>query len=308
MFNSFVKLIMSIPGVKQVIGTLILVSMGGFILKIGLNYTSSHYNVWTTNQTNDIITFSLMLSLFFVSFWTIGQKIFQYLFLKSLFSTILYLMVSSLNYYVIKSKAVIDWKMFAYCYAFVVVVPILRWIVKYFSRPNLGALNKTMTEIDNFGVTNGKKETKLAGDIFERYIRDLYRAMGYDAHVAFDLKAQGKAPEGLQNLSGDGGADVIAEDKKNGHRLVIQCKHYSNTVGVEACYQAAGALNNYQGTQAIVITNNFFTEEAKFNAKNNNIILIDRFQLTKMIAEVSKVKEKQQPKNLFKNQNNNKVA
>lgn len=301
--KSFVNLIMSIPGVKQIVGTFILVSITGFLLKIGLNYSSAHFNVWTTNITNDYIAASFMISLFFVSFWTIGQKIFQYLFIKSLSATFVYIFLSSINYYLIKSKSIVDWKIFAYSYGFVVVFPIIKFISKYFSKNNKKALNKTMTEIDNFGVINGKKDTKLAGDLFEKYIRDLYRAMGYDAHVAFDLKAQGKAPEGLQNLSGDGGADVIAEDKKSGIRLVIQCKHYSNTVGVEACYQAGGALNNYKGTQAIVITNNFFTEEAKFNAKNNNIILIDRFQLTKMIADVCQIKPKEPPKNLFKNQN-----
>lgn len=301
------NLIMSIPGVKQVIGTLVLISFGGFFLKLGLNYSASHFNKWTTNSTNDWILFALVGGLFFFNFWSIGQKIFQYLFVRGFLATALYMVVSSINHFFIKSKAIPDEQLFGYSYVFVVVLPLIRMIV---NRRKIGALNKTMSEIDNFGMVNGKKQNKLGGDLFEAYIRDLYRSMGYDAHVAFDLKAEKKGPKGLEKLSGDGGADVIAEDRKNGQRLVIQCKHYSNTVGVEACYQAAGALNNYNGTQAVVITNNFFTEEAKFNAANNNIILIDRYQLTRMIAEVTKNSKdkKQSGRNLFVKPNSNNAA
>ena len=304
MAKSFFNLIFSIPGVKPVVGSILFMSFFGFVFKLFLNYSSSHWNVWTVNATNDWIVSSFLISFLFFPFFSIGKKIFNYLFVVAIMCLIFYAISSSLNHFVLKIK-IQDTKIFTYSYMLAFSLPILKMIISFLNRNKKSDLNKTMSEIDNFGIDeNGKKQSKLAGDLFERYIRDLYRAQGYDAHVAFDLKAQGKAPEGLQNLSGDGGCDVVAEDKKTGVRLIIQCKHYSNSVGVEACYQASGALNNYQGTHAIVITNNFFTEEAKFTAKNNNITLIDRFGLTKMISEVCKLQESKQTvtgKNLYKN-------
>lgn len=233
-----------------------------------------------------IISFLISASLATSAFWSFGQKIGTYL-LTQVFSSVLFFV--PLSYLSFRFYKVNNVKLLLGHLLFFLVVPP---IFKLLNKRKKTILNKTLSEIDNFGVdSNGKKDTKLAGDLFEEYIRDCFRLLGYEAYTTTDLKNSGKGPKGLKGLSGDGGADVIATSKKFGRRIVIQCKHYSNTVGVEACYQAYGALKVYDGTEAMVITNNFFTEEAKFNAEQNGVHLMDRFKLTQFIAEVSKYSE-----------------
>lgn len=294
-----------IPLVRNVFGGLFLSAIVGICLKLGMN-SIIHYVPFITKLTQDMFLSLIIMGCLVVNMWTIGQKLGVWIWGKTLMGTIVYVGVAYTNHKYIHYKAN-DKNLYFSVIGVMILAPYFLKLITFRKRSNL---NKTMTDIDNFGVKNGKKENKLAGDLFEAYIRDLYQAIGYDAQVAFDLKASGKGPKGLQGLSGDGGADVIATSFKLGERLVIQCKHYSSNVGVEACYQANGALKLYEGTHAVVVTNQFFTEEAKLNAEVNNIILIDRFALTRLIGEVAGHVQENSPEpmliaRLFKKKNNN---
>lgn len=112
---------------------------------------------------------------------------------------------------------------------------------------------------------------KMDGFDFEAYITNVYKALGYNAC---------KTPD-----SGDFGADVIA--KKGNEVIAIQCKRYNSPVGIKAVQEVVGSLKYYNATKGVVITNSTFTFAAFTLAKVNDIQLIDRTDLEKMIRQVT---------------------
>jgi hypothetical protein len=149
-------------------------------------------------------------------------------------------------------------------------------IFRRFKRP---AFYKTIEQIDNFGRNRFGKiiNTKLGGTLFEEYVVSLYRAMGYEAATIAELKALGK----VKTKGVDQGADILVKFVENGNarKVIIQCKHYQNSVGNSAVQEAYTAINMYGCDQAVVITNNYYTPAAIELAQKNNVILIDRDQL-----------------------------
>lgn len=71
--------------------------------------------------------------------------------------------------------------------------------------------------------------------------------------------------------SGDFGADILAE--KDGVKYVIQCKHYSSAVGIEAIQQIYAAKIYYSAHVAVVATNSVFTKAAKILADETGVLL-----------------------------------
>lgn len=107
---------------------------------------------------------------------------------------------------------------------------------------------------------------------FENFIAELLLKLNYEKI------------EVLQR-SNDYGADVLAE--KNGTKYAIQCKYYSETVGITAVQEIIGGAKHHNAHVPIVATNNTFTRNADELAKSNNVVLWDRQQLLKMITETN---------------------
>ena len=80
--------------------------------------------------------------------------------------------------------------------------------------------------------------------------------------------------------SGDYGVDVLAE--KDGIKYAIQCKYYSNPVGVEAVQEASAGKAFYNAHVSIVATNNVFTANARELAGKIGVVLWDRDIINKM--------------------------
>lgn len=118
--------------------------------------------------------------------------------------------------------------------------------------------NKTMQEID-----------QMEGTEFERYLQARFRDMGYKAN--------------LTSKTGDYGADLLIE--KNNELIIVQAKRYNNTVGVKAIQEAISAQSFYDAARSLVITNNYFTKNAKIMAAKCNVRLIDRDSLYKLIKK-----------------------
>lgn len=78
----------------------------------------------------------------------------------------------------------------------------------------------------------------------------------------------------------DFGADIILNDE-NGYKIAIQVKLYikGHFVNISAIQQIVAAKMHYSCDEAMVITNNYFTEPAIILANSNNVILWDREQL-----------------------------
>jgi HJR/Mrr/RecB family endonuclease len=115
-----------------------------------------------------------------------------------------------------------------------------------------------------------QKFASLTGTEFEKLIYRLATAMGYSTEWI------GK--------SGDQGGDLIAN--KNGGRTLIQTKCYRNwSTGNEAVQQVVAAMKFYDCNKAVVITTSYFTPAAITLAKANNVDLIPKERLQKMLLD-----------------------
>lgn len=74
--------------------------------------------------------------------------------------------------------------------------------------------------------------------------------------------------------SNDYGADLILI--KDGEKVVVQAKRYKGKVGVAAVQQAYSSMGYYKASRCMVITNAYYTSQAKKLAKANGVILWDR--------------------------------
>jgi len=99
----------------------------------------------------------------------------------------------------------------------------------------------------------------VRGEAYERYIAQLYQKEGYYTR--------------LTQRNNDKGIDVIAE--KDGHRVAIQCKHYSgeNKVSSPAVQKASGLLTRPDIDGVVVVTTSSFTRPAKNTARKRGVNL-----------------------------------
>lgn len=86
--------------------------------------------------------------------------------------------------------------------------------------------------------------------------------------------------------SGDFGIDILAT--KDDILYGFQCKLYSNTVGNEAVQEAYSGKKHYNCNIAIVVTNNYFSEQAITQARETQVILWDRNILKNKLKNINK--------------------
>lgn len=120
-------------------------------------------------------------------------------------------------------------------------------------------------KLNKYTKSSLREIDKMEGVTFEKYLYTHFTKMGYKVK--------------LTAKSNDYGADLIL--MKNGQRTVVQAKRYKNKVGIAAIQQIVAAKAYYKASQAMVITNSFFTDSAKNLAKKNGVILWDRTTLIK---------------------------
>jgi len=109
----------------------------------------------------------------------------------------------------------------------------------------------------------------MPGRKFEEYLQALLKVRGYSVV--------------LTPASGDYGADLILQAK--GKKIAVQAKRYKKKVGVKAVQEVASAKSHYQADECWIITNSYFTEQAKKLAKSNQVTLIDRETLMNWMLE-----------------------
>lgn len=123
----------------------------------------------------------------------------------------------------------------------------------------------------NSNTLDFKAVDTMEGLDFETFVTNLYEKLGYKAVTTV--------------ASGDFGADVVIEKGKE--RACIQCKRYKDVVGIKAVQEVIGSLKYYKANRGIVVTNSTYTDAAMALAKANDIELIDREKLIKMIKSVT---------------------
>jgi SNF2 family DNA or RNA helicase/HJR/Mrr/RecB family endonuclease len=133
-----------------------------------------------------------------------------------------------------------------------------------------------------FGFSSDTKQTelnikqvdKLNPNLFEAYIAALYTRQGFRVF--------------LTPYSNDKGVDVVA--MKDGESYLLQAKQTISLVGNEAVQEIYAAKNYYEGKfgesfKLAVISNSNFSSSAETLSRTNQVSLIRRSQLEKMISE-----------------------
>lgn len=111
----------------------------------------------------------------------------------------------------------------------------------------------------------------MEGVEFEEWAKAWYEQMGYEVD--------------LTPTSNDYGADLLVY---NGDESVaVQCKRYAGKVGVSAVQQIIGAVAYYKVDRGEVITNSFYTAQARSLAAETGVKLYDRNSL----IEIPKLKK-----------------
>lgn len=132
---------------------------------------------------------------------------------------------------------------------------------------------------ENFRYTEGnykEKQTnisdidKMDGIEFEQFFANLLWNSGY-TNVE------------VTSASGDYGVDILAN--KAGIKYAIQCKRYSNSVGIDAIQQVYAGASYYKCDVAVVVTNSTFTKAATNTANSLDVLLWDRDVLIRMLGE-----------------------
>lgn len=97
------------------------------------------------------------------------------------------------------------------------------------------------------------------------------------------LKENGFENVEVTQGSGDHGIDILAE--KDDITYAIQCKCYSSDIGNAAVQQAHTGKSIYKKDIAVVLTNRYFTAQAKEEAQMLGVKLWDRDKLNSMIEK-----------------------
>ena len=108
---------------------------------------------------------------------------------------------------------------------------------------------------------------KMAGLEFEHYCGEL-------------LETNGFTEVQVTQASGDYGVDILA--KKDGITYAIQCKRYSSPVGIKAIQEIYAGKDYYDCMVAVVMTNQYFTNNAIEAAKKLKVLLWNRDDLERM--------------------------
>lgn len=94
----------------------------------------------------------------------------------------------------------------------------------------------------------------------------------YEIACARRLKRQGYRNVKLTPVTGDFGADILANDIA-GRLICFQCKCYSSNVGEDAVQEVISAVHYYGASYGVVITNADFTPKARELARAAGVAL-----------------------------------
>lgn len=163
-------------------------------------------------------------------------------------------------------------------------------ILTYDSSNNIFKLlvNKTsFIDICNH-IPNTFARTNYIYENNDAYINSNYNTMTgpeFEKFCSFLLSKNGYENIKITPTTGDHGIDIFAE--KEDITYAIQCKCYSTNVGNSAIQQAYTGKCLYKKDVAVVLTNQFFTQQAIDEAKELGIKLWDKTKLDSFIANAN---------------------
>lgn len=114
-------------------------------------------------------------------------------------------------------------------------------------------------------------------------IMDHMEGTEFEQFCARILELRGFCDVSVTRASRDYGTDILAE--KDGVTYAIQCKCYSEPVGVKAIQEAFAGREFYDRMVGAVMTNQYFTQPAVEAARKLKILLWDRDYIQEMLEE-----------------------
>ena len=114
---------------------------------------------------------------------------------------------------------------------------------------------------------------------------DKMNGLDFETYCANLLSHNGFYNVIVTQESGDHGIDLLAE--KDDISYAIQCKCYSSNIGNAAIQQAHTGKSIYRKDIAVVLTNQYFTEQAKEEAAMLGVKLWDRDKLNSLIQSAT---------------------
>ncbi len=105
----------------------------------------------------------------------------------------------------------------------------------------------------------------MSGREFEDFLSAYFRSLGYRVEAT--------------PASNDYGVDLLCRDREE--CIAVQAKRYSGTVGVHAVQELLSGMAYYQTEQGLVVTNAYFSRQARELAEKGGVTLWDRDDLVK---------------------------
>ena len=143
---------------------------------------------------------------------------------------------------------------------FVVLVSLGRFVMYKFEKQRLS--KSGIYEID-----------KMDGKTFEKYLEALFGKLGYKVQRT--------------RYIGDYGADLVTT--KDGVKTIIQAKRFNSKVGIKGIQEAVAAKGYYECTDAMVVTNSYYTKQAIELARANKVKLWSRDDLIKALLSLKEI-------------------
>ena len=141
------------------------------------------------------------------------------------------------------------------------------------------ALDRAMEQINGELADRLLEEIgKLDPIVFERFVLDLMKAMGYGAVHGSTRATPASNDEGI-----DG---VIMEDRLGFNLIYVQVKHYGDghVVGRPEIQSFVGAIAGRDG-KGLFVTTSTFARPARDYARHQHIVLIDGHDLARLMIE-----------------------
>jgi restriction system protein len=113
---------------------------------------------------------------------------------------------------------------------------------------------------------------KMDGRTFEKYLEVMFERLGFKVERT--------------RYIGDYGADLVTQ--RDGIKTVIQAKRHKDKVGIKAIQEAVAAKGYYDCKKAMVVTNSFYTNQARELALKNGVVLWDRKDVVKHLLQIKK--------------------
>ena len=148
--------------------------------------------------------------------------------------------------------------------------------------------SQTLQRMLDGAILTGEENTP--DDIYSPESKNVYKnfdtmsGLEFEHYCAGVLENNGFTNVEVTQGSGDHGIDILAE--KDDITYAIQCKCYSSNIGNAAVQQAHTGKSLYHKDIAVVLTNQYFTQQAQEEAKALGVKLWDRDRLQNMVNHI----------------------